>query len=201
MLFYLYFLKEQWSPLNVFYYLSFRSGGAALTALALSLVFGPRMIALLRAYKIGQVQRTDGPSTHLPKKGTPTMGGVLIFLTMLVSTLLWMRLDNRFTWVLLFVTVTLTAVGFWDDYRKLVLKDPRGAPSSVKFAVQIAVAAAAVTYLAAAPPNGSHVTQVIVPFTKQLTLDLGSLYFMLAILVIVGSSNAVNLTDGLDGLA
>ncbi|MBI4346786.1 MAG: phospho-N-acetylmuramoyl-pentapeptide-transferase, partial [Elusimicrobia bacterium] len=201
MLYYLHFFREEWGPLNVFQYLTFRGGGAVITALAISLLLGPRMIELLRAYKIGQVQRTDGPATHLTKKGTPTMGGLLIFLSMTLSTLLWMRLDNRFTWLLLMVTVTLAAIGFWDDYRKLVLKDPNGAPSSAKFAVQIAVAALVVTYLAAFPPNGAFLTKVIVPYAKQLTLDLGALYFMLAILVIVGSSNAVNLTDGQDGLA
>lgn len=201
MLYYLHLLRDQWGGFNVFQYLTFRGGGAVLTALGLSLLLGPSMIALLRAYKIGQVQRTDGPSTHLTKKGTPTMGGVLILASMAISSLLWMRPDNRFTWLLLGVTVALGAVGFWDDYRKLIRRDPKGAPSSVKFAVQTIVAALVVTYLAAYPPNGAYATKVIVPYFKQFSVELGALYFMLSILVIVGASNAVNLTDGQDGLA
>ncbi|MCX5788000.1 MAG: phospho-N-acetylmuramoyl-pentapeptide-transferase [Elusimicrobia bacterium] len=201
MLYYLHFLHGRWGPLNVFQYLTFRGGGAVLTALGFSMLFGPRMIGLLRSYKIGQVQRTDGPASHLTKKGTPTMGGLLIFASIVVSSLLWMRLDNRFTWLLLGVTVVLAGVGFWDDYRKLVLKDPNGAPSSTKFAVQIAAATVVVAYLAAFPANGPWLTRVFIPYTKQLTLNLGALYYMMAILIIVGSSNAVNLTDGQDGLA
>ncbi|MBI5201211.1 MAG: phospho-N-acetylmuramoyl-pentapeptide-transferase [Elusimicrobia bacterium] len=201
MLYYLHNFREAWGPLNVFQYLTFRGGGAVITALVLTLLIGPKMIELLRAYKIGQVQRTDGPSTHLAKKGTPTMGGLLIFLSMTLSTLLWMRPDVRFTWLLLFVTVALAGIGFWDDYRKLIGKDPKGAPSATKFAVQIAVAMIVVTYLAAYPPSGPFATKVLLPYTKQLAFNLGVLYFMLGILVIVGASNAVNLTDGQDGLA
>jgi len=201
MLYYLFELRHLFSPLNVFRYISVRTGGAAITALALSLLLGPTLIALLRHHKIGQLQRTDGPSTHLSKQGTPTMGGLLIFLTVLLSTLLWMRLDVRFTWVLLFVTVALTAVGFWDDYLKLVRKDSRGAPSRIKFIVQIAVALIVVGYLAAFPPNARYATALLIPYAKQTFLELGVLYFVFAVLVIVGSSNAVNLTDGMDGLA
>jgi phospho-N-acetylmuramoyl-pentapeptide-transferase len=201
MLYHLSSCKSFWGAFNVFQYITFRAGGAALSALALSLLFGPRLIAVLRQHKIGQIQRTDGPQSHLSKHGTPTMGGLLIFLTLAASTLLWMRWDNRFTWLLLGVTVALAALGFWDDYIKLVLKDPRGTPSRVKFAVQVGVGLVAVLYLAVEPPNGNFRTLLNVPYAKELFLNLGPLYFVLAALMIVGSSNAVNLTDGLDGLA
>ncbi|MFA6028746.1 MAG: phospho-N-acetylmuramoyl-pentapeptide-transferase [Elusimicrobiota bacterium] len=201
MLYYLHLLRESWGPLNVFRYITFRSGGAMLTALGISLLFGPSLIALLREKKIGQQQRTDGPKSHLAKHGTPTMGGLLILLALTLSTLLWMRPDVRFTWILLFVTAALGAVGFWDDYLKLVRKDPRGAPSRLKFAVQIAAAVVVVAWLAVRPPNGDYVDSLLVPYTKGLYVALGSLYFVLGVLIIVGSSNAVNLTDGLDGLA
>jgi phospho-N-acetylmuramoyl-pentapeptide-transferase len=201
MLYQLHLLRELFRPLNVFQYITFRAGGAALTALGLCLLFGPPVIAMLRARKLGQVQRTDGPQSHLSKQGTPTMGGVLIFLAVASSSLLWMRLDNRFTWVMLGVTAALTAVGFADDYLKLVLKNSRGAPSRVKFLVQIAVGLALAAYLAVAPPNGAHATAVNIPYGKELFVELGALYFVLAVMMIVGSSNAVNLTDGLDGLA
>lgn len=201
MLYHLSLLKGYWGALNVFQYIPFRAGGAALTALAASLLLGPRLIAVLQRHKIGQVQRADGPQSHLSKHGTPTMGGLLVAMTLAASTLLWMRWDNRFTWLLLAVAAVLAAVGFWDDYVKLVLKDPRGTPSRVKFAVQMAAALAAVSYLAIRPPNAQYWTMVNVPYTKSLFLDLGPFYFFLAAFMIVGSSNAVNLTDGLDGLA
>ena len=201
MLYYLCQLRELYSPLNVFRYISFRVGGAMLSALGLSILLGPPLIRALRLRKIGQEQRRDGPQSHLSKQGTPTMGGLLIIVSVAVSTLAWMRPDVRFTWMLLLVTAALGAVGFWDDYLKLVRKDPKGAPSRVKFAVQIAVAFALVLWLAVRPPNAQHLDSVLIPYTKEASLSLGTLYFVLALLVIVGSSNAVNLTDGLDGLA
>ncbi|MFA6092887.1 MAG: phospho-N-acetylmuramoyl-pentapeptide-transferase [Elusimicrobiota bacterium] len=201
MLYYLSQLHACWSPLNVFRYITFRSGGALITALALSLLFGPRIIAALREKKIGQNQRTDGPKSHLVKHGTPTMGGLLILLTLSLSTLLWMRSDVRFTWMLLWVCFSLGGVGLWDDYLKLVRKDPKGAPSRVKFAVQTAVALGVVFWLTIAPPNAAFMDKVQLPYTKELCLSLGLLYPVFATLLIVASSNAVNLTDGLDGLA
>jgi phospho-N-acetylmuramoyl-pentapeptide-transferase len=201
MFFYLYQFREVWSPLNVFRYITVRAGAAMVTSLILSIVLGPPLIRFLRKHKIGQSQRKDGPSTHLSKQGTPTMGGLLIFMTIVLSTLLWMRLDNRFTWLLLFVTFTLTAIGFWDDYLKLIRKDPKGVPSSAKFLVQISTALIVVGYLAAYAPNPSYATSMLLPYVKQTFLHLGSLYFVVSVFVIVGSSNAVNLTDGLDGLA
>jgi phospho-N-acetylmuramoyl-pentapeptide-transferase len=201
MFFYLARLRDLWSPLNVFQYITFRAGGAALSALGLSLLFGPPVIAWLRGRKIGQAQRTDGPQTHLSKEGTPTMGGVLIFLTLALSMLLWMRPDNRFTWLMLGVSTILAGVGFLDDYLKVTKRNAAGVPSRVKFAVQMFVGLAVAAYLAVDPPNALKATALAVPYTKEFTLELGSLYFVLVALMIVGASNAVNLTDGLDGLA
>jgi phospho-N-acetylmuramoyl-pentapeptide-transferase len=201
MLFYLFQLRDSFRPLNVFQYITFRAGGAAVTSLALCLLAGPGLIELLRAKKVGQVQRTDGPQSHLSKSGTPTMGGALIFLAVVLSSILWMRLDNRFTWLLLAVTMSLTAIGFWDDYLKMIKKNSKGAPSRAKFLVQVTVGLAVAAYFAVRPPNGGFSTAVNVPFGKELFLELGSLYFVMATLMVVGASNAVNLTDGLDGLA
>ena len=201
MLYYLHQLRDSFGGFNVFQYITFRAGGAAVTSLALSLLLGPGLIAALRARKVGQVQRQDGPQSHLSKHGTPTMGGALIVLALLASTALWMRPDNRFTWLLTSVTLCLASVGFWDDYLKLVKKDPKGAPSRVKFVIQLLVGLGVVAYLAVLPPNAGYGTLVNVPYAKELFLDLGVLYFALSIFMIVGASNAVNLTDGLDGLA
>ncbi|MFI5362613.1 MAG: phospho-N-acetylmuramoyl-pentapeptide-transferase [Elusimicrobiota bacterium] len=201
MLFHLYLLRDSFRPFNVFQYITFRAGGAAVTSLVLSLLLGPSLIRALREKKVGQVQRTDGPQSHLSKQGTPTMGGALIFLSVVVSAVLWMRLDNRFTWLLLSVTLCLTAIGFWDDYLKLIKKNSKGAPSRIKFFVQITVGLGVSAYLALHPPSGSYATAVNVPYGKELFLELGSLYFVMATLMVVGASNAVNLTDGLDGLA
>ena len=201
MLYYLWQLKDSFGPLNVFQYITFRAGGAAVTALAVSLLLGPGLIAALRERKIGQVQRTDGPQSHMSKQGTPTMGGLLIFLAVVASTLLWMRPDNRFTWLLLSVTTCLAAVGFWDDYLKLIKKNPKGAPSRVKFMVQVVVGLGVMAYLAVQPPNGAYATMLNVPYGKELFIEAGAMFFVVGVLMVVGSSNAVNLTDGLDGLA
>ncbi|MHB2025737.1 MAG: phospho-N-acetylmuramoyl-pentapeptide-transferase [Elusimicrobiota bacterium] len=187
--------------LNLFEYITFRAGGAALTALLISLLAGPALIENLKKHKIGQVQRTDGPSSHAIKQGTPTMGGLLIFISVLASSILWMRLNVRWTWLLIFVSCALSGVGVWDDYLKLRKKSSAGASSRLKFGVQIAVALAVVSYLAVDPPSGQYITKLSVPYGKELFLDIGSAYFFLSIMMIVGSSNAVNLTDGLDGLA
>jgi phospho-N-acetylmuramoyl-pentapeptide-transferase len=201
MFYLLYDLRHLWSPLNVFRYISVRAGGAALTALALCWLFGPPLIGWLRSKKVGQAQRKDGPQSHLSKEGTPTMGGVLIVAAVALSSLLWMRLDVRYTWILLFVSATLTAIGFWDDWLKLVRRDPKGAPSRAKFAVQIATALVVVGLLAVDPPDGARQTSLLIPYLPNVWVELGSLYYVLAVLLLVGSSNAVNLTDGLDGLA
>jgi len=201
MLYYAHYLKDFFSPLNVLQYITFRAGGAIITSFLLSLIFGPWMIAKLRSYKIGQVQRTDGPQTHLAKHGTTTMGGLLIFLTLVISTALWARMDNRFILLLLFVTVVLAFAGWMDDYTKLVKKNPKGASSAFKFTLQIFTAVCVVGYLAVNPPNPDFANILSIPYTKELYLNLGFLYAALAMVIIIGSSNAVNLTDGLDGLA
>ncbi len=201
MLYYAHYLKDLFSPLNVFQYITFRAGGAVITSFLLSLAIGPWLIAKLRSYKIGQVQRADGPQSHLAKQGTTTMGGLLIFLTLLVSTALWARMDNRFIVLMLFVTVVLAFTGWMDDYTKLVRKNPKGASSAFKFTLQMLTAIIVVGYLAAYPPNDQFKDIISIPYTKEIFLNLGFLYAALAMLVIIGSSNAVNLTDGLDGLA
>ncbi|HVC09286.1 MAG TPA: phospho-N-acetylmuramoyl-pentapeptide-transferase [Elusimicrobiota bacterium] len=200
MLYYLSAYKNSFGALNLFQYITFRAGGAVLTSLLLSLLAGPWLIRTLKQYKIGQIQRTDGPSSHSVKQGTPTMGGLLIFVSVVLSTLLWMRPDVRWTWLLIFAACALSGVGAWDDYLKLSKKSAAGASSRVKFAVQISTALLVVFYLAVYPPNAQFLTQLNVPYGKELFLGIGSLYFFLATLMIVGFSNAVNLTDGQDGL-
>jgi len=201
MLYYAYRLKDFFGPFNVFQYISFRAGGAVMTSFLLSLAIGPWLIAKLRTYKIGQIQRTDGPQTHLAKHGTTTMGGLLIFLTLLITTALWARMDNRFILLLLFTTIVLALAGWIDDYTKLVKKNPKGASSAFKFSLQLFAALGVVGYLAAYPPNAQYANWLSIPYTKELYLNLGFLYAALAMVIIIGSSNAVNLTDGLDGLA
>ena len=201
MLYYLWELRSAWGGFNVFQYITFRIGGATLTSLFMTLAMGPWVIAQLKARKIGQAQKSYGPPSHLPKAGTPTMGGLLIFLSIWANTLLWARLDNRFVWLVLFVTLGLSCVGMWDDYMKLTARGAAGASSLTKFTVQIGVAFLVVLYLASYPPNARFATELNIPYTKDLYVNLGALYYLLALLMIVGASNAVNLTDGLDGLA
>jgi len=201
MLYHLSGLRDIFTPLNVFQYISFRAGGALATSFFLSLLVGPWLIARLRLFKIGQVQRATGPKTHLSKEGTTTMGGLLIFVTLVLGTLLWARLDDRFILLLLFTTVMLAFTGWMDDYIKLVKKRPEGASSIFKFMFQMFTAIIVVGYLAAEPPNPAYADSLSIPYTKGLYLELGFLYAALAMFTIIGSSNAVNLTDGLDGLA
>ncbi len=186
---------------RVFGYLTFRAILAALTALAISLLVGPWMIRRLAEKQIGQVVRDYGPETHLGKKGTPTMGGTLILVAVAAGTLLWADLGNRFVWVVLLVTLAFGLVGFYDDYLKLVIKDPRGLPARWKYLWQSVAglgAALALWYTAESPAE----TALHVPFFKDVILPMGAVAFIgFTYLVIVGSSNAVNLTDGLDGLA
>ncbi|MGV3580701.1 MAG: phospho-N-acetylmuramoyl-pentapeptide-transferase [Methylophilus sp.] len=186
---------------HVFDYITLRAVLATLTALAISFIVGPSMIRKLTQYKVGQSVREDGPQTHLVKAGTPTMGGALIIVAIGVSTLLWADLHNRFVWVVLITTLGFGAIGWVDDYRKVVYKNPKGLSAKAKYFWQsvIGLGVAIFIYKTAATPIE---TTLIVPFFKTLTLPLGALGFiLLTYLVIVGSSNAVNLTDGLDGLA
>jgi len=194
-------LLEDWiSGFHVFQYLTFRAIMSALTALAVSLLVGPSVIRKLAQIKAGQVIRSDGPQTHLVKAGTPTMGGGLILLAISVSTLLWMDLRNRYVWIVLAVTLAFGAIGFYDDYKKLVLKDSRGLAARWKYFWQsvFALAVALALYVTATTPAE---TALYLPLFKQVAVPLGLLFVPLAYLMIAGFSNAVNLTDGLDGLA
>ena len=194
-------LAEDLSFLNVFSYLTFRAILAAVTALVISLIAGPWMIERLAALRVGQVVRDDGPQTHFKKAGTPTMGGMLILVAIIVSTLLWADLSNRFVWIVLGVTVLFGLVGFWDDYLKIVRQNPDGLIARYKYFWQSVgglAAALALWYTAKSPAD----TTLYLPFLKNFALPLGIVAFtLLTYLMIVGMSNAVNLTDGLDGLA
>ncbi|MDR5901385.1 phospho-N-acetylmuramoyl-pentapeptide-transferase [Halomonas icarae] len=194
------FLAQYFSAFNVFEYLTLRMILATITALVLCLWLGPVMIRRLVEGQIGQAVRDDGPQSHLSKAGTPTMGGAMILMAIAVSTLLWGDLANHYVWIVLAVTLGFGAIGWVDDYRKVVEKNPRGLPARWKYLWQsvIGVAAAVLLYATAASPVE---TSLIVPLFKEFVLPLGLFYVVLAYLVIVGSSNAVNLTDGLDGLA
>jgi len=194
------FLVELYSGFNVFSYLTLRAILAALTALLLSFFIGPWMIRTLSARQIGQRVRELGPQSHLPKAGTPTMGGALILVAISLSTLLWADLTNRFVWVVLATTLAFGLIGFWDDYLKLVVGDSRGLIARYKYFWQsvAGLGCALALYLTAKTPAE---TALFVPFFKNFVLPLGAFYIVLTYFVIVGSSNAVNLTDGLDGLA
>ncbi|SDV49593.1 phospho-N-acetylmuramoyl-pentapeptide-transferase [Chitinasiproducens palmae] len=215
-------LQADVSYLRVFSYLTFRAVMATITALLFGLVLGPAVIRKLTAMKVGQAVRRDGPQTHLVKSGTPTMGGVLILIGIAIATLLWADLTNRFIWIVLLVTFGFGAIGWVDDYRKVVYKDPRGMSSREKYFWQSLIGLFAAVYLAfsVSQTNNTHVfatfmdwihsgwpltlparADLLLPFVKSISYPLGLLGFVvLTYLVIVGSSNAVNLTDGLDGL-
>ncbi len=188
------------SGFAVFRYLTLRGILGTLTALAISLLVGRPMIRRLRAYKIGQTVRDDGPQSHLVKSGTPTMGGALILVAVGASTLLWADLHNRYVWIVLLTTLAFGAVGLVDDYKKLVLKNPRGLAARWKYLWQtvFGLLAAVALYVTAVTPAE---TALLIPYLKDVSFQLGPWFILLAYFVIVGSSNAVNLTDGLDGLA
>ena len=194
------YLSQFYSGFHVFQYVTLRAILGVLTALGIALIVGPSMIRRLNFNQIGQVVRDDGPESHLSKSGTPTMGGALILVAIAVSTLLWADLSNRYIWVVLLVTIAFGIVGFIDDYIKLVRQDPKGLISRYKYFWQsvIGLAAALFLYITAVSPVE---TALIIPFFKDVVIPLGAWYVLLTYLVIVGSSNAVNLTDGLDGLA
>ncbi|MDX9698298.1 MAG: phospho-N-acetylmuramoyl-pentapeptide-transferase [Rhodocyclaceae bacterium] len=186
---------------NVFGYITLRTVLAALTALAISMFAGPRVIRWLSAKKIGQAVRDDGPKSHLTKAGTPTMGGALILISIAFTTLLWADLRNQYVWITLLVTLGFGAVGWVDDWRKVVHRDPKGLASRWKYLWTSVFALAAAIWLVATATTTAH-TELIVPFFKAVSYPLGVFGFVvLSYLVINGSSHAVNLTDGLDGLA
>lgn len=217
------YFQQDISVFRVFNFITFRAVFATLTAITIGLIAGPAVIRMLTRLKVGQAVRTDGPQTHLIKSGTPTMGGVLLLIAMGISTLLWADLSNRFIWVVLVVTLGFGAIGWVDDYRKVVFKDPKGMASGEKYFWQSVIGIVAAVYLAfavSAPSSEQSVTiflqwiqsgltmelpnraDLIVPFFKTISYPLGVWGFIvLTYCVIVGSSNAVNLTDGLDGLA
>lgn len=194
------YLTQFHSGFNVFQYLTFRIILGVLTSLFISLLVGPSLIRRLNQYQIGQNVRDDGPQSHLSKAGTPTMGGLLILVSIAVSTLCWADLSNRFIAVVLLVTLAFGVIGWVDDYRKVVKQNPKGLPARYKYFWQsiVGLTAAIFLYVSAASPAE---TQLIIPFVKDVTINLGWMYVVLSYFVIVGSSNAVNLTDGLDGLA
>ena len=188
------------SGFYVFRYLTLRTILGVLTALGLSLLVGRPMIRWLSSYKVGQVVRDDGPESHFSKAGTPTMGGTLMLVAIAISTLLWADLHNRFVWVVLITTLGFGVIGFVDDYRKLVLRDPKGLPGRWKYFWQTVVGLSAALYLYLSATTPAE-TALLVPYLKDVSIQLGPLFILFAYFVIVGASNAVNLTDGLDGLA
>ncbi|MGH1461374.1 MAG: phospho-N-acetylmuramoyl-pentapeptide-transferase [Neptuniibacter sp.] len=194
------FLSEYFSGFAVFQYLTLRGILGVLTALMISLLVGPIVINKLRSNQIGQAIRDDGPQSHLSKAGTPTMGGALILVAIAISTLLWSDLSNKYVWITLGVTLIFGAVGWVDDYRKVVEKNPRGLPARWKYLWQSVggIGAAVLLYLFAQTPAE---TSLLIPFLKNVSIELGIFFIVFTYFVIVGSSNAVNLTDGLDGLA
>lgn len=193
-------LMPYFHALRVFQYLSFRSIVCALTAFLIALLFSPFLIRRLSFYQIGQSIRSDGPKRHLEKAGTPTMGGVLILVAIIISILLWGDLSNRFIWTILLVMIAFGIIGWIDDYRKVIKKNSRGLPARWKFFFQSVVGFTAAIFLFYSA-NTPVETELVVPFFKNVAPQLGVGYIFLAYFVIVGSSNAVNLTDGLDGLA
>jgi len=198
-------MARHFTALHLFQYVTFRTMMAALTSLAMSLLFGPMLIRKLAALKAGQVVRKDGPQTHLSKAGTPTMGGVMILLSVTLSTLLWADIHNRYVWIVLAVLLSFGAIGFYDDYKKLVLKDSRGLASRWKYFWQSVFGLGAALFLYYTAPHLAAQpvaeTALYVPLFKQVAVPLGLMFVVIAYFIIVGFSNAVNLTDGLDGLA
>lgn len=194
-------LGQEVRAFNVFTYITLRAVLATLTALVISFLVGPTMIRKLTAYKIGQSVRDDGPQTHLPKAGTPTMGGALMLVAIAVATLLWADLTNRYVWVVLLTTLGFGIIGWIDDYRKVVHRNPKGLSAKAKYFWQSIIGLAAAIFLFQSATMPAQTT-LIFPFLKDVALPLtGVLFVMLTYFVIVGTSNAVNLTDGLDGLA
>ena len=193
---------DQFTVLNVFRYITFRTGGAMLTALIVSFVCGPYIIRLLKSYQTeGQPIRDDGPERHvLTKAGTPTMGGFMILLALVLATLLWADLRNGYIWAALVVTVAFGLIGFFDDYAKVSLNNSKGIPGKLKLLLQMVFALAATIWIMSLT-SAPLATSLALPFFKSVLIDLGWFFVVFGILVIVGASNAVNLTDGLDGLA
>ena len=194
---FLYPLGEYYSIFNVFQYITFRTIYGVVTALVVCFILAPPLIRWLSSLQVGQVVRKDGPPTHEAKAGTPTMGGALILFAVVGSTLIWGNLGNIYVWLLLFITIAMGAVGFVDDYKKIIKKDCAGLRPRYKFGWQVIIALAVVLFLYYTGFN----TATTIPFLKEVRVEMGWLFIPFATFIIVGSSNAVNLTDGLDGLA
>ena len=192
-------LVEYFSAFNIFQYITFRAAYAAVTALFISFLFGPKIIRSLKKFKLGQMVRSDGPKSHLHKTGTPTMGGLIMILSILVSALLWMDLKNPYMWIGLISLVGFGLVGFIDDYLKITKKSSEGLHARFKLIGQILISLIIVLFLYF--NRNEHTTLLYVPFFKNAVLDLGVLYIPFGVFILVSWANAVNLTDGLDGLA
>lgn len=197
----LYPLHDRFSALNVVQYITFRTAAASLSAFAISLACGPILIRTLREFQIGQVIRQEGPQSHRPKAGTPTMGGLLILVAALGPTLLWAKLDNPYIWIAMLTTALFGGIGFADDYMKVTRRNHHGLRPRYKMGWQVLVAAAVGLVLMYLAQNGAYNTRLIFPFFKRLIPELGWWYLPFTVFVLVSVSNAVNLTDGLDGLA
>jgi len=195
---FLYPLHTVFSGFNVFRYITLRSIGGAVTAFLVVLILGPFFIRMMRRFQIGQVIRDDGPATHLAKQGVPTMGGLLILLAITTATILWGRLDNPLVWLGLFITLFYGGIGFIDDYRKIKKQNSKGLSARGKLLLQVIGGSVVGLFIYVHPGFDGHLS---IPFLKNFQPDLGWFYVIFAVIVIVGASNAVNLTDGLDGLA
>jgi phospho-N-acetylmuramoyl-pentapeptide-transferase len=201
MLYWLTLFSDGGDVFNLFRYITFRSGGAFMTALVFGFIFGRPLIDVLRRSQgKGQPIRSDGPEGHVTKSGTPTMGGLLIVGAVLTSSLFWARLDNPYVWLVLFVTLAFGLIGFWDDYAKVSSQTARGVPGKVRLVLGFAIALVAALWSSWHHPDALQ-NQLAFPFFKNLLLDMGWVFIPFAMFVVVGAANAVNLTDGLDGLA
>lgn len=202
MLYYLVQFSDQFGFLNVFRYITFRTGGAVMTALVFVFLFGPALINLLRVRQgKGQPIREDGPASHvIQKQGTPTMGGLMILAGVTFATLLWANLSNPYVWIVLGVTLSYGAIGFYDDYIKVTKRSTQGFSGKIKLILELAIAALA-AYLVMSLGEAPFSSSLTIPFVKNLLIDLGPFFLLLGIIVIAGAGNSVNLTDGLDGLA
>lgn len=202
MIYYLLFpLKAYFTPLNMLGYISFRASSAAITAILIAFIFGKPIIAFLQRLSFSEVIRSDGPASHLKKAGTPTMGGLLIHLCVLIPTFLWADLSNRLVHMVLLATIWMGLIGFWDDYHKIKRRDKNGISPRVKLLAQSSLGIVIGSLIYFYPINAELSGATIVPFFKGFSINLGIFYILFAMLVINGTSNAVNLTDGLDGLA
>ncbi|MDH4029033.1 MAG: phospho-N-acetylmuramoyl-pentapeptide-transferase [Nitrospirota bacterium] len=195
-----YLMQGEYSYLNVFRYITFRTALATMTALIISFAMAPWIIRELRKLSMTQYVRTDGPQTHLSKSGTPTMGGILIIMSVMISVLLWGDLENKYVLIMLLSIFGFGIIGFTDDYMKVIKKNSKGLKGWYKFSAQI-ILALAIGFMFYYDPNDAYIAKLSIPFFKKWLIDLGWFYIPFSIFVIVGASNAVNLTDGIDGLA